>query len=187
MPASNELDAYRTRYREAMNREGQAAVESRGALKAHDPMEYANESAQGTYDYLKRDAFRDLDDLRGSQVGSGRLRTGFGYQDQDRLWEGFMDRVGSQISANAMEGSRQKLSALTTDYSSQDRYGDYLAGGIDQETDRYNEEQRKKGGVLGTIGTIAGGALGFIPGVGAAIGGPFGGAAIGGAIGRSFA
>jgi len=187
MPASNELDAYRTRYREAMNREGEAAVQSRAALKRHDPMDYANESAQGTYDYLKRDAFRDLDDLRGNQVGRGRLNTGFGYEDEDRLWEGFMDRVGSQISSNAMEGSRQKLSALTTDYSSQDRFGDYLAGGIDQETDRYNEEQRKKSSGFGVLGTLAGGALGFIPGFGAAIGGPFGGASIGGAIGRSLA
>ena len=113
--------------------------------------------------------------------------TGFGYDDQDRLWEGFMDRIGSGIESRSMEGSRQKLGALTTDYSSQDRYGEYLAGGYDQEMDRYNEEKKKKSGLWGTVGSVLGGAAGFIPGFGAAIGGPLGGAAIGGSIARSFA
>ncbi len=187
MPARSELDAYRTRYRTAIEREGRAGEEARTNLRAFDPMEYAKTAAQGQYDYLKRDALRDIDDLRGQQVGTGRLRTGFGYGDQDRLWEGFLDRVGQGVAMNAMQAGGQKLSALTTDYSSLDRYGDWLAAGYDVEMDRYNEEQRKKSGLWGTLGTIAGGALGFIPGVGAAFGGPLGGAAIGGSIARSLA
>lgn len=187
MGSSSQLDAYRTRYRTALEREGVESEIARSNLRSFDPMQYAKQAAKGTYDVLRRDAVRDLEDLRGSQVGTGRIRSGFGYGDQDRLWEGFMDRVGSQISANAMQAGGQKLSALTTDYSSLDRYGNWLAAGYDVEMDKYNEEQRKKSGLWGTLGTLAGGALGFIPGLGGAIGGPLGGAAIGGSIARSLA
>lgn len=183
MPARSNLDAYRTRYRTAIEREGQAAEEARTKLGQYDPMEYAKTAAKGTYDLLARDARRDLFDLRSSQVGTGRTRTGFGYQDQDRLWEGFMDRVGQNIASNAMTASGQRLNQLGLEYSSVDRYGDFLGAGYDVEMDKYNEEKKKKKGLWGTLGMIAGGALGFTP-LGVPFGGPLGTAALGGSIGQ---
>lgn len=182
MPARSVLDEYRTRYRTAIEREGNEAEIARGNLRAFDPRQYAAESTQATTQLMKRDLTRGLDDLRGQQVGMGRLRTGFGFGDEDRLWEGYLDRVALNNSANAMQAAGLQFGKLSTDYSSVDRYGDWLASGYDLELARKNAEDQKKRNKGGLFGGILGGIAGaFIPGVGPLIGG-MAGSAIGGAL-----
>lgn len=165
MPARSILDQYRTRYRTAIEREGEAGEEARANLRAFDPRQYASEATQATTQLMQRDLTRGLDDLRGQQVGMGRLRTGFGFGDEDRLWEGYLDRVALNNSANAMQAAGLEFGKLSTDYSSVDRYGDWLASGYDLELAKKNAEEQRKADLWKGIGGALGMGLSFIPGL----------------------
>lgn len=148
-------------------------------LRDFDAEEGARRSARAQFDEFSEDLGDNIRDLRGSQVGRGRLNSGFGFEEEDELYEGALEDLGRTLSQNALQAQGLNLSA--TQQLSQlggrqsGRFLDVLAS--ERDADLLEEEQRrraraeKRSGLFDALGTIAKGGLGF------AAGGPAGAAA----------
>jgi len=155
-----------------LGKESDAADVARDRQQEYDPYASAQRAAGAQYETFSRDFREDIEDFRGSQVGTGRLRTGFGYEDQDRLYRGGIEDMNRQIALRSMDASRLELRNIEGMQGSRSLTGELAAGGIDQENARADYEAKKKGGLFGGIGGLIGGAAGIIMG-----GGPLGASA----------
>ena len=158
--------------------------EARGA---YDAAAAARETAAASFADIKEEMGRGIESLRGQQVGRGRLDTGFGFEDEDRLVMDFQDRLSRDISHGAFTaaglnlrniegGGREAGEARERDLS-------MLTGSLDREQAIINERNRRRRGRFGALAGLAG------AGLGAMVGGPAGaqlGASIGSSVGRSF-
>jgi len=148
-------------------------------LRNFDAEETAARVGRAQYDTFSRDLGRSIEDLRGSQVGRGRLQSGFGFDDEDRLFQGALEDFNRQLVQNSFTASGQNLQATgqlgELGGRQTGRYLDVLAS--ERDADFLEEERRRKaaaekrGGIFGALKTIAKGGLGF------AAGGPAGAAA----------
>lgn len=106
--------------------------------------EAVRESATGAFDFLRTDIEEQVEDLRGSQVGRGRLSTGFGFEDEDRLVRNIFDRFSSQLVANSLQAAQLDLqnNRQLGDFAnlSRNRFLDFLSGERDRSTARQNSE-----------------------------------------------
>jgi len=142
----------------------------------YDPQEAINRRSQAQWNNLEESLGRSIESLRGRQVGAGRLQTGFGFEDQDRLYEGAFDNLTNAMAMNSLQGEqlgvnvKNRLGSFAD--SSRNRYLELLSG----EDDRFIRDQdiksRKRGGLFGTLGGLIGAGVGFFGG-----GGPAGAAA----------
>lgn len=177
------------RYRNALGQEQGAARRMGGAYEeraqSYDPHAAAERQSQATLDSFFEQYGEDFASLRGSQVGSGRLNTGYGGQDEGRLQRDFMDRSSRAIAQNSLQASglelqnNQSMGAYGS--QAQGRYLDLLSGQLDRETAQKNAERQRRAGLYGGLGAAVGGVGGFL------LGGPAGaaaGAKAGGALGR---
>lgn len=179
------VNEYRDRYRGFLEAEGEEAAASRQGQQDWNAKGAANDYADAMYSRLERPYMENAMDLRGRQVGQGRTRTGFGFEDEDRYYrDAFAQPLAESIGMQAGQFAGMDLQNLTNRASSQNRYGDALASAYDAELAQENAKRKKKGGLLGTLGSIVGGVGGFF------LGGPAGAAAgayAGGALGGSLA
>lgn len=181
------LDQYRNLYRGLVRGEGPRSRrrQARGfeRLEEFDPREYARETAGAIYGDMSRDFERGMSDLRSSQVATGRVRSGFGQEDENRYVQDFNEQLSRQLARVSQQAAGQQLRAdqayMGAAQQNRNRYYDLLAGGMDREIARRNAEQREKGGLFGGIGSLVGGLAGnfLLPGIGAKTGAMLGGAA----------
>lgn len=176
------INVYRGAMRTALDREQAAADEAVNRQANYDPYEAANRASEAQFYTVDRGLREGVEDLRGSQVGRGRLRTGFGFQDEDRLYRDTYESFGRSVAERSLQASGLELQNIHDMQRSRELAPEIAAGGIDAELARMDYESQKKGGFLGGIGGLLGAGVGFIAG-----GGPLGvaaGAQIGGNVFR---
>jgi hypothetical protein len=175
---SQDFQDYRRTFRDTLESEQGAAGVARTRQAEYDPYAAADKSAKAQFETFDRDLYRSLESMRGSQVGSGRLRTGFGYDDQDRLWEGAVEGLNREVAKQSMTAAGLDLRNIEGMQGARELTAEMSSGGMDQELALEEQERAKSGGIGGLLGGLAGGIGGFI------IGGPVG-AAAGAQIGSS--
>jgi len=165
-------EQYEGGMRDMFGEEQDAAGVARDRQQSYDPYAAAATAAQAQYATFDRDLREGIEDFRGSQVGTGRLRTGFGYEDQDRLYRGAIEDMNNEIGSRSMQAAGLDLQNIQGMQMARPLAGELGAGGLDYEMAKKDYESKKKGGLFGGIGGLLGGAVGFIAG-----GGPLGAAA----------
>ncbi len=177
------------RFQAAINRGGGEGYEDQAMqrMAEFDPQQSINDSAQAAFASFRDQLSKTITNLRGQQVGMGRLQTGFGTGDEDELVDRGVQNLNQELMRNSMTGAQmtaQNNQAMFSAGAHQTgRFYDVLAGQRDYETSQANAKRERKGNLLGGIGTLLG------AGVGAFAGGPAGaklGASVGGAAGRMF-
>lgn len=153
------------------------------ARQSFDAAEYAREVGRAQFEDLREQLGRDVESLRGNQVGRGRLDTGFGMQDEDRMVGDAYQDLDRALASNAFQAAGMNLRNIEggQDAAENARERDYqlMAGATDREQARVNEKRRERRKRFGLLGGIAGGAIGL------AVGQPAVGAEIGSAIGNT--
>lgn len=152
----------------------QGAEDAPRRYREFDPREALGEYTRGAYSQFEEDLREQMDRLRGRNVGMGRLKTGFATIDEGNLTERLGEDLNRRIQRAALQtaGMRQKQLSQQSG-----RYYDLLTG----ISDRKARQKRRRGGLFGGLGALAGGLAGtfLLPGVGTAAG-----AQIGGALGQ---
>jgi len=169
---------YESGMRDLFGEEQEAAGVARDRQQSYDPYAAAAKAAKAQYGTFDRDLRENIEDLRGSQVGTGRLRTGFGYEDQDRLYRGAIEDMNNEIGSRSMQAAGLDLRNIEGMQMARPLAGELGAGGLDYEMAKKDFESKKKGGLLGGIGGLIGGGIGFLAGggpLGAAVGSQMGG------------
>lgn len=165
------------RFERALQQREEATEGATEEFREFDPREAAERSARAQFETFREDLGEDFERLRGRQVGAGRLRTGFGFEDQDRFLRDRLDRLDRALAGRAVQTARLRQNQLGRAAGIQGR----TLGLLER---RAAQKRRKKGGLGGAIGSIVGGAAGALPFT------PFDpstGALIGGGAGRGFA
>lgn len=162
--------------------------------RAFDPTEAAARAGRAAWETFQEDLGRQIERLRGQQVRMGRLRTGFGTEDEDRLVQYGLRDLNRALARNALAASQLGLRNIEglsrTAALTRGRYLDLLAGQRDWETAMENLRRAQRfrrrgalGGVLGLGLGALGGAL--IPGVGTLLGAELG-SLVGSRLGYGF-
>lgn len=148
------------RFEDAFNRDvgvGQGAEdEFLSRAKGFDGKENAAIAAQAQVDATMPRIQEGLADHRSTQVSQGRVGSGFGFEDQDRLFRGYLDRVSLDIAQRSMEAGRQDL----TNQGQISRFGNTVTGrgmegmtaDMDREEAGKNARRKSFFGMLGRIG-----------------------------------
>ena len=189
--AMSRMDQLKAEERRRLSGEGAraGALETRTdeARGAFDAAAAARETAAASFADIKEEMGRGIESLRGHQVGRGRLDTGFGFEDEDRLVMDFQDRLSRDISHGAFQAASLDLRNIEGGgreaSEARERNLALLTGATDREQARINEKKRRRRERWGALAGLAGSALGF------AGGGPAGaeaGGKIGSSIGSSF-
>ncbi|MFW6153079.1 MAG: hypothetical protein ACOC42_01830 [Halobacteriota archaeon] len=165
-----------SRWRRAIGEEEEQTRGTTQDIREFDPQQAAERSARAQFETFREDLGSDIQDLRGQQVGMGRLDTGFAGRDEGEFISDRLDRLDRALATNALTVSGQNLDRHRLLAGLRGRYFDMLSGQLDREQAARNA----KLGFLGTLAT-AGGTI-----AGAAVAGPPG-AAAGGAAGRAAA
>ena len=130
-----------------------------------DPTASVERYGQAAYRGFERNLGREMETLRGSAVGAGRLDTGFQTEDEDRvvtdLGERYHDSLARQsLGATALE-QRNLEGVGAYGAGQQNSYLDLISGQLDRETAEKNAKKKLIGDVLGSLfgagGRIAGG------------------------------
>ena len=161
MEDRNPLDYYKRQYREGAQKEGQRADEAWGRLRSFDPYESMGRAASAQWNTFSEVLGENMADLRGSQVGMGRLRTGFGFEDQDRFSGDALDRFYNQLSSQAWRAPGYELQNNSLMAGSLDREWDITTGGADLETSILDREAAERASKREMWGQIAGAGLGL--------------------------
>lgn len=128
----------------------------------------AEESARAQFDMISEDLGRTLRDFRSSQVGSGRLNTGFRYEDEDELYEGALEDLGRTLSSNALQAEQlnlQNTAGLAREGGARsERSLDIMASERDasltEEEIMRKDKEKKRKGLFGFLGRVGGTILG---------------------------
>ena len=119
---------------------------------AYDPQESINQSVRGT-------AAIEMPRLAASQVGTGRLRSGFGYREQDEYMSNLM-------MSNAMRAEEYKFRNMEDiggyGERSRDRTMDADFGRYSTERMAREQDKASKRGMWGQLGGAAIGAAGRV-------------------------
>lgn len=155
---------------------------------AGDPRAAFRESSQAAFDTFKEQFSDNLSDLRGQQVGQGRLNTGFRFDDEDRLFKGMGENLNRTISDRALDAERLVQNQTAQRAGMAQWAGDRATAGVggeyhtlrgqrmqDERDGRERRDSRRRGRWNTLLG-LGGAAIGF------GLGGP-GGAAAGFNIG----
>ena len=140
------------RFKDALRREGSERRGIRTEGRKFDAGEAIEETARAGYEEVQEERDKALEEMRGRQVGAGRLRTGFGFEDQDRLAEEFEEDFSRQLAARALDAEQMNLRNLEGRRRS-NRYLDLL-------TSERQREQKEEAAIWEGLGTVAGTAIG---------------------------
>ena len=80
---------------------------------SYNPVAALRSANTGSINQFRRQFGLDLGELRGSQVGSGRLNTGWGYGDQDRLFTESADRLNDKFLSNAFNAENLRMQNMS--------------------------------------------------------------------------
>jgi len=142
------------RFEDALSQEEEDLRDIRRRRREFDPRDATREAARAGYEEVARDRRESMESLRGRQVGAGRVDTGFGYQDQDRLVRTIEEDFNRELARQGLREASLKLRHLEGRRQG-NRYLDLLAG----ERER---EAREDEAIWGSIGGAAGTAAGLI-------------------------
>ena len=182
---------YEGQYKIGTNRSRDQGIAGQDAylqgMQNFDPSSYLADTARGQFNILRPDMENYMASLRGQQVGMGRLDTGFATEGEDRVTTEALRGLDDRLLANSMNSAGMEMQKYNSlgQYGNQnyDRAMEMNSSGWDRKVAADNAKKKKKHGIFGTIGSVLGGAGGFL------LGGPAGaaaGAKIGGSIGSGF-
>lgn len=142
-----------------------AEREYRNRLHNFDPMEGLRTSSQGAWESIAERLREEIGDLRGSQVGVGRLQTGFATGDEDRLFAGGVRNLNQRIAQGAMGAQHLDFARIQElgGYAGS-RYAQGLEMLMSERERQDARRQNRASGVGAALGTAAGIGLSFIPG-----------------------
>ena len=132
-------------------------------LRGFDPMRYARQASEAQYNIAMPQIRRAVGELRGAQVGQGRLNTGFGMADQDRLLTENLSNLNQSLIARAMQAAEMQR-ATTSELGGygQAQQNLFLEGALG----RYMTEEDRRAAEAASRRGMWGGLLGA--GIGAA-------------------
>lgn len=141
----------------------------------YDPYEASQRASVAAGEELYEDFGRQFRDLRGSQVGRGRLGTGYGEMDEMEAFEGFEENLANILTQNSLRAAGLDLQNIQgigrQGAQSEQQHLDQLYGERDRWQDRENARRRRQaslwGGLAKTAGTVGGFLLGGPAGAGA--------------------
>lgn len=166
-------------YRDEEERSDRLTGEADERRSEFDARGYARDFTDAAFADFREDFGENMDDLRGSQVGRGRINSGFGFEEEDRLFRDMGRDLNRELGRAAFTSAgldlRNTEGMTATAEGSRGRYLDLLAGERDAGIARENAKRQERGGLFGALGSVAGSIFG----------GPIGGS-IGGAIGKLF-
>lgn len=136
-------------------------------MKGYSAQPAYESSTKAAGELLRRPLQEQRQSLVQDQVGRGRARTGYGFQEEDRMVRDVYDRFYEQIASRGLAAQQLELQGRGLE-------GDLYSGGWDREIAEKNAKRKRRGGLLGAIGGVAGFALGGP--MGAYLGGKLGGA-----------
>lgn len=155
------------------------------ASQNYDPQASVNASATGAFNAFKRNLGQSIGDLRGEQVGMGRLDTGFATNDEDRLVSRGIADLNDKVLQNSMQAENLKFQNMTNIGNFAQNAGqDYRQGIADLNATRRQQQLMDKASKRSMWGSIATGLLGA---AGTALAGPIGGALFAGAAKKATA
>jgi hypothetical protein len=141
-------------YREGGQKEEGRADEAWSRMSSFDPYESMGRAAEAQWSTFSEQLGEGLEDMRGSQVGRGRLRTGFGFEDEDRFSRDSLDRFYTQLASQAWRAPGYELQNTGMMAGSLDREWDIKTGETDieiGELDRAQAERESKRRMWGNI------------------------------------
>jgi hypothetical protein len=145
-------------------RGSQAENEFLAQARSFDPMAAATQASQAQYNLALPQIQRSVAALRGAQASSGRLRTGYGNQDQDQLLTDNFNNLNQSMIARAMEAAQMQMANtnMLGGYASDARntYMDATLGRTMSDRDREAAERASKRGMWGSLGGAVLGGLG---------------------------
>ena len=149
-----------------------------------DARDRIKSSAKADFEDFRQFFGRDMETLRESQVSRGRLGSGGGFRDEDRLFSDSADRLNRRIAQRGVDAAGLDLRNLEG-LSGDQRFAsnldaELLSGTADRATARENFERDRRKKKFGFIGGALGAGAGFL------LGGP-GGAATGAKLGGTVA
>lgn len=129
-----------------------------------DPSAALDRYAGGVTSRLRRDIGRDVDTLRGQQVGMGRLDTGFATEDEDRVVTDLGERAQEDLDRAALQTTGMDMQ----NYQNVGQYGqntrntflDLMSGGLDRETAEANAKRQMWASIVSGLTGVAGAAVG---------------------------
>lgn len=131
--------------------------------RTYNPQQSLETAAGGLFDQFERTTGRNIEKLRGSQVGAGRLGGGYGAEDETSMIYDARADLNSRIASMALDTESLKLSNQRDigafGESQSNRYLDVLTGQSDRETGRYNAKQQQRAGVWSALAELGGKAL----------------------------
>lgn len=143
-------DTLRNRYTDAMNRTGTNAERGENdyfqRAEGFDAREYAGQAAQGMFDQFMPKLQESIGDMRGQQVGMGRLNTGFATEDEDRLVRGGLEDLNHQVAGLSMQAAgmdqrnTEGLGQMGLEMGN--RYMDQVSGALDRKTAQQNAKKK---------------------------------------------
>lgn len=152
-----------------------------------DAREFLREATEGEIAQFREDFGEDVGDLRGNQVGRGRLNSGFGFEEEDQLFENMSEDLNRRLLRSAMGAASLDLENTagiqSAAESARERDLAMVSGGFDRAQAFENAKRQRKKGRFGFLGSLAGGIIGGVAG------GPAGakaGATIGGGLAGAF-
>ena len=128
----------------------------------------ARESAGAAFESFREQLGEDVESLRGNQVSRGRLDTGFGMEDEDRLVRGGIRDLNRELSRNAFQAASLDLRNIEGQTGAaergRDRDLDLLTGSTDRAQAEKNAKRQERksrfGALLGGAGAVGGFMLG---------------------------
>jgi hypothetical protein len=157
-------------------------------LEGFDPAAAFKQYETGALGDLKTTLGRNLQDLAGSEAGSGRLNTGYYALDTGDLIDRVSQDYANRMLSGALDVNNQQLGAMgqAANYSlgAGATAGEMQSAQLDRELAAKNAAAKRRAGLWGALGTAAGGVGGFL------LGGPAGaelGAQLGGQLGYGVA
>ncbi len=130
-----------------------------------DPTAALERYGEASYRGFERNLGREMETLRGSAVGAGRLDTGFQTEDEDRVVTDLAERYQDSLARKSLEATALEQRNLegvgAYGAGRENTYFDLLSGQMDRETAERNAKKKLIGNVLGGLfgagGRIAGG------------------------------
>jgi hypothetical protein len=163
-------DTIRNRWTDALNRSGSVAEQAEGAYLDRatnfNAQDYMRQAASGAFADFLPELERSIGEMRGAQVGMGRLNTGFATEDEDRLVSLGMEDLNQKLSQMALQAgglqleNDQGLARFGAEYGG--RYLDLMTGQYDAKTAETNAKKRKFWDDLGGAAQVAGSAAMFL-------------------------
>lgn len=124
-----------------------------GRVRSHDPTEAFKETAKAGFEEIRTPLAESIESLRSEQVGRGRLNSGFGFQDEDRLVRDIYTNYLNRLSSSALAAEQLRLQGYGLE-------GDIISGQLDRKTAEQNAGRHRKGALFGALGAGAGWLLG---------------------------